>query len=62
MGDRVLVEVAHQALSVALEITSDPDLGLRAARRHVIGDAGVFHCVVNSCPTVRDATSRRSWR
>ena len=27
MGERVLVEVAHQALAVAIELTKDPDLG-----------------------------------
>jgi AraC-like DNA-binding protein len=55
VGDRVLVEVAHQALSVALSVTHDPDLGLRAARRHVVGDAGAYYYVVSSSPTVRDA-------
>ncbi len=60
MGDRVLVEVAHQALAVALELTHDPDLGLRAARRHVIGDAGAFYYVVSSSPTVRDAMEQSS--
>jgi len=60
MGDRVLVEVAHQALSVALELTHDEDLGLRAARRHVIGDAGAFYYVVSSSPTVRDAVEQAS--
>jgi AraC-like DNA-binding protein len=58
MGERVLVEVAHQALSVALELTKDPDLGLRAARRHVIGEAGAFYYVVSSSPTVRDAVEQ----
>jgi AraC-like DNA-binding protein len=60
MGERVLVEVAHQALSVALEVTHDADLGLRAARRRVIGDAGAFDYVVNSSPTVRDALAQAS--
>ena len=60
LGDRVLVEVAHQALRVALELTHDPDLGLRAARRQVIGDVGAFYYVVSSSPTVRDALDRAS--
>jgi AraC-like DNA-binding protein len=55
IGERVLIEVAHQALAVALEFTRDPDLGLKAARRHVVGDAGAFYYVVSSSPTVRDA-------
>jgi len=55
IGDRVLVEVAHQALSVALSVTGDPDLGLRASRRHIVGDAGAYYYVVSSSPTVRDA-------
>ena len=55
MGDRVLVEVAHQALNIVLEFTKDPDLGLKAARRHVVGDAGAYYYVVSSSPTVRDA-------
>ncbi|HEX4337034.1 MAG TPA: AraC family transcriptional regulator ligand-binding domain-containing protein [Polyangiaceae bacterium] len=60
IGDRVLVEVAHQALSVALAITHDPELGLRAARRHVVGDAGAFYYVVSSSPTVRDGVEQAS--
>src|SRR5215471_10985025 len=58
MGERVLVEVAHQALAVALEFTKDPDLGLKAARRHVVGDAGAYYYVVSSSPTVRDAVAQ----
>jgi AraC-like DNA-binding protein len=60
VGDRVLVEVAHQALAVALGITRDPDLGLRAARRHVVGDAGAFYYVISSSPTVRDGVEQAS--
>src|SRR5690349_22545339 len=48
MGERVLVEVAHQALAIALEFTKDPDFGLKAARRHVVGDAGAYYYVVSS--------------
>jgi AraC-like DNA-binding protein len=60
VGERGLVEVAHQALSVALEFTHDPDLGLKAARRHVVGDAGAFYYVVSTSPTVRDAVAQTS--
>jgi AraC-like DNA-binding protein len=59
-GDRVPVDIAHDALSAAVERTRDPDLGLRAARRHVTGDAGTFYYVVSSSPTVRDALTQAS--
>ena len=55
-ANAVLVEVAHQALSMAVATTGDPDLGLKAARRLVLGDIGtVADYVVGSAPTVRDA-------
>ncbi len=54
-GDRVLVEVAHSALEMAVDFTRDPDLGLRAARRLVLGDVGAVDYVVRSAPTVREA-------
>jgi len=60
IGDRILVEVAHQALSVAVQFTRDADLGLKASRRLVLGEVGAFHYVVSSSPTVRDAVEALS--
>jgi AraC-like DNA-binding protein len=55
LGDRVLVEVANQALSLAVAQTGDPDLGLKAARRLVLGTAGAVDYVLSASPTVREA-------
>src|SRR4051794_3141977 len=59
-GERILIEVAHRALSAAVDYTKDPDLGLRAARRLVLGDAGTIDYVVNSALTVHDALEHAS--
>ncbi|HVU01122.1 MAG TPA: AraC family transcriptional regulator ligand-binding domain-containing protein [Polyangiaceae bacterium] len=60
LGERVLIDVSHQALAVAVEATKDPDLGLKAARRVVLGDVGAFYYVVSSSPTVREAIGHAS--
>jgi AraC-like DNA-binding protein len=54
-GARIPVDVAHQALLFAVEATGDRDLGLKAARRLILGDAGAVDYVVSSAPTVRSA-------
>jgi AraC-like DNA-binding protein len=55
--ERVPVEIAHQALVAAVEATQDPDLGLKAARRLNLGDAGAIDYLVSSAATLRDAIS-----
>jgi AraC-like DNA-binding protein len=60
LGERIRVEVAHQALSLAVDLARDPDLGLRAARRNVVGDAGAFYYLLSSASTVRDAVALAS--
>lgn len=59
-GARVPVDVAHQALLFAVEQTGDPDLGLKAARRLILGDVGAVDYVVSSAPTVRSAIEQAS--
>ena len=55
IGERVPVEVAHQALLFAVEQTGDDDLGLKAARRLIVGDVGAVDYLVRSATTVRSA-------
>jgi AraC-like DNA-binding protein len=59
-GARVPVDVAHQALLFAVEQIGDPDLGLKAARRLILGDVGAVDYVVSSAPTVRSAIEQAS--
>jgi AraC-like DNA-binding protein len=54
-GARVPVDAAHQALLIAIEQTGDADLGLKAARRLILGDVGAIDYVVSSASTVRSA-------
>lgn len=59
-GARVPVDVAHQALEFAVEQTGDLDLGLKAARRLILGDVGAVDYVVSSASTVRSAIEQAS--
>ena len=59
-GDRVPVDVAHQALLFAVEQSGDADLGLKAARRLTLGDVGAIDYVVSSATTVRSAIEQTS--
>ena len=59
-GERVPIDVAHQALLLAVEQTADPDLGLKAARRLILGDVGAIDYVVSSAGTVRSAIEQAS--
>jgi AraC-like DNA-binding protein len=58
--DRVPVDVAHQALLFAVAHTEDADLGLKAARRIILGDVGAIDYVVSSATTVRSAIEQTS--
>lgn len=60
LGDRVPIQVAHQALLFAVEYTGDADLGLKAARRLILGDVGAVDYVVSSARTVRSAIEQAS--
>jgi len=59
-GDRIPVDVAHQALLFAVAQTGDADLGLKVARRLILGDVGAIDYVVSSATTVRSAIERTS--
>lgn len=59
-GSRIPIDVAHQALVFAVAQTGDPDLGLKAARRLILGDVGAIDYVVSSATTVRSAIERTS--
>jgi AraC-like DNA-binding protein len=59
-GERVPIDVAHQALLFAVEQTGDADLGLKAARRLILGDVGAIDYVVSSATTVRSAIEQTS--
>jgi AraC-like DNA-binding protein len=59
-GERVPIDVAHQALLFAVQQTGDADLGLKAARRLILGDVGAIDYVVSSATTVRSAIERTS--
>ncbi len=50
--ERVPIEVVHELLSGAIEITGDPDLGLKAARKLEIGDIGALEYAAGSAATV----------
>jgi AraC-like DNA-binding protein len=55
--DRVPMGRAHDMLVIALDRTSDPDLGLKAGRCATSGDYGVLNYVVRSAATVEEAIS-----
>jgi AraC-like DNA-binding protein len=59
-GERVPIDAAHQALLLAVEQTGDADLGLKAARRLILGDVGAIDYVVSSASTVRSAIEQAS--
>lgn len=53
--DRFPIAVVHQMLKTAGDLTGDPDLGLKAARRYSVGDSGAVYYAITSAPTVGDA-------
>jgi AraC-like DNA-binding protein len=59
-GGRVPVDVAHQALLFAVAHTGDADLGLKAARRIILGDVGAIDYIASSATTVRSAIEQTS--
>ena len=59
-GERLPIDVAHQALLFAVAQTGDADLGLKAARRLILGDVGAIDYVVSSAETVRSAIEQVS--
>jgi AraC-like DNA-binding protein len=52
---RIPIEVAHKFLIGAVEHTGDVDLGLKAARKLVMGDLGAVDYLAHSVGTVREA-------
>jgi AraC-like DNA-binding protein len=52
---RIPIELAHRVLLDAVRTTGDADLGLKAARRTVFGDAGALDYLVCSGATVQEA-------
>ena len=59
-GERIPIELAHQGLLLAVQQTGDADLGLKAARRLVLGDIGALDYVMSSANTVRGAIEQVS--
>jgi AraC-like DNA-binding protein len=53
--DRIPVTAVHRMLEATAELTGDPDLGLKAARRVSLGDAGALDYLLSTSPTVSDA-------
>ena len=53
--ERVPVTTVHRLLEAAAELTQDPDLGLKAARRTSVGDCGALDYLLSTSPTVKDA-------
>jgi len=53
--DRVPITFVHELLTAATAGTGDADLGLKAARRLRLGDAGVIDYLVSSVDSVRQA-------
>jgi AraC-like DNA-binding protein len=53
--ERIPVATVHRLLEAAAELTRDPDLGLKAARRTSLGDGGALDYLLSTSPTVKDA-------
>jgi AraC-like DNA-binding protein len=53
--ERIPVTTVHRLLEAAAELTRDPDLGLKAARRTSLGDGGALDYLLSTSPTVKDA-------
>jgi len=58
--DRIAISIAHQMLDFAVEMTGDPDLGLKAARECARGEAGALDYAVMSASTGLDAITAAS--
>jgi AraC-like DNA-binding protein len=52
---RLTIDATHRMLEFAVGATGDPDIGLKAVRAVVRGDAGVLDYAIGSADTVRDA-------
>jgi AraC-like DNA-binding protein len=53
--ERVPVSTVHRLLEASAELTRDPDLGLKAARRTSLGDGGALDYLLSTSSTVNDA-------
>jgi hypothetical protein len=53
--ERVPVATVHRQLQIMAELTKDPDLGLKAARRMSLGDGGALDYLLDTSPTVEHA-------
>lgn len=53
--ERVPIAPMLELLRGAVEMTGDPDLGLKAAREIAVGDYGAIEYVVNSASTMRES-------
>jgi AraC-like DNA-binding protein len=53
--ERVPVTTVHRMLEAVAELTNDPDIGLKAARRTSPGDGGALDYLLSTSPTVKDA-------
>lgn len=55
LESRLPVGIAHQMLNAVVDLSGDPDIGLRAAEEWRHGDGGALDCAISSAATVRDA-------
>lgn len=53
--ERLPVDTMHELMRGAIELSGDPDLGLKAAREIEMGDYGALEYVASSAPTWGDA-------
>ncbi len=62
--DRVQISAANTLLEVALQLTGDPLLGLKATERLAVGDVGILDFIMSSAHDVRAAlqSARRYMR
>ncbi|MBN1653774.1 MAG: AraC family transcriptional regulator ligand-binding domain-containing protein [Deltaproteobacteria bacterium] len=55
LDDRVPIEWAHKQLEIAVKMSGDPDIGLKAGRTFELGDGGAFDYAAQSAATVQEA-------
>jgi hypothetical protein len=55
VDDRIPISSSHRLLQAALELTQDPDIGLKAAREISPGDTGALDYAMTTAATVREA-------
>jgi AraC-like DNA-binding protein len=57
LDERVPIQLVHELLSAAIQVTGDEDIGLKAARELGMGALGALEYAASSARTIRDATA-----